>query len=164
MVCLLVERHNSVPKRYLKASTEHKQCQKKQQSAYSNKQHRLQQRCGTARLVLYKHTEHQRGLTLPPSSTALQPSLLPPPQASPGSLLAGTWACRNGLGISCHSQVRTGLLPTGTEHKLGFKVTKPLIAAVTPPLGPVYIILLDKILYVLDEKEFLVQGTQENKA
>lgn len=51
LVCLSVERHNSVPKRYLKASTEHKQCQKKQESAYSNKQHRLQQRCGTARLV-----------------------------------------------------------------------------------------------------------------
>lgn len=26
LFCLLVERHNSVPKRYLKASTEHKQC------------------------------------------------------------------------------------------------------------------------------------------
>lgn len=81
-----------------------------------------------------------------------QPSLVPPPQASPGFLLAGTWACRNGLGISCHCQVRTGLLPTGTEHKLGFKVSKPLIAAVTRLLKPVYIIVLDKILYVLDEK------------
>lgn len=111
----------------------------------------------------YKHTEHQRGLMLPSSSTALHPSPGHPPQASPAFLPAGTWACRNGSGISCHSQVRTGLLPSGTEHKLGFKVTKPLIAAVTRLLKPVYIILSDKILYVLDEKEFLVQGTQENK-
>lgn len=56
------------------------------------------------------------------------------------------------LGISGHSQLRTSLFPAGTEHKLGFKVTKPFIAAVTRPLEPVYIILLDKILYVLDEK------------
>lgn len=159
LVCLSVERHNSVPKRYLKASTEHKQCQKKQESAYSNKQHRLQQRCGTARLVFRTLTEVLRLQTHWTSTWAnatvqfhSPPSLpSPPTSASPAFLLAGVWAFL-GLGISCHSQVRTGLLPAGTEHKLGFKVTKPLIAAVTRLLKPVYIILLDKILYVLDEK------------
>lgn len=160
LVCLLVERHNSVPKRYLKASTEHKQCQKKQQSAYSNKQHRLQQRCGTARLVLRTLTEVLRLQTHWTSTGANATAQLhspaalprPPPQATPAFLLAGTWACRNGSGVSGHGQVRTGLLPAGTEHKLGFKVSKPLIAAVTRLLKPVYIFLLDKILYVLDEE------------
>lgn len=95
----------------------------------------------------YKHTEHQCGLMLPSSSTALHPSLSPSISGQsrlPSSRNVGLQI----LGISCHSPVRTGLLPTGTEHKLGFKVTKPLIAAVTRLLKPVYIILLDKILYV----------------
>lgn len=92
---------------------------------------------------------------LPSSSTALHPSLailLRPGQARPGqaSFQQEPGLADMALGISRHSRLRTGPLPAGTEHKLGFKVTKPLIAAVTQLLEPVYIILLDKILYVLD--------------
>lgn len=44
-----------------------------------------------------------------------------------------------------HTTRRTGLSSTGTEHKLGFMVPKPLIAAVTRPSSQ-FIIHLDKIL------------------
>lgn len=98
----------------------------------------------------YKHTEHQRGLMLPSSSTALHPSLVLPPRGQSRFPFS-----RNvGLGISCHSQVRTGLLPAGTEHKLGVQGYQTFYCCSNATAGTslYHPFFLDKILHVLDEK------------